>query len=91
MGNFATWLMALAWPIVKKVLLALGIGFATYEGLSTMTGTIVQLVKDQWGSMPLAALQMVTLFGFSQALGIILGALTARASMMALGKLAKVV
>lgn len=89
--NLAAWLLSLAWPIVKKVLLALGIGYATYQGLDSIVGLAIQSVKEQWGSMPMAALQMVTLFGFSQALGIVLGALSARASMMALGKLAKIV
>ena len=40
MVNIFTFLLSAAWPIVKKVLASLGIGFLAYEGLSLIAGQL---------------------------------------------------
>lgn len=87
--GLAAWLLSLAWPLVKKVLVALGIGYATYEGLSVLMANVTGLIQDKWGQAPTTVLQILTIFGFSQALGIILGAMSARVTLIAVGKLTK--
>lgn len=89
MANIAAWLLALAWPIAKKVLVMLGIGWATYEGLGLLASQVTSQVADYWGQMPASFIQIATLSGIAQAVGIVLGAFTARASFMAMGKLTK--
>ena len=84
------WLLAAAWPIAKKVLLMLGIGWVTYEGLSLLGGQVVAEVSAIWGTMPAAMLQMASLLGIPQSIGIVLGAMTARIAYVAVGKLGKV-
>lgn len=83
-------LLAAAWPIAKKVLVAMGIGYATYSGLTLIADQVKNEIVGAWGQLGSAALQILTLGGVPQALGILLGALTAGAAMMAAARLSKV-
>lgn len=83
-------LLAAAWPIAKKVLVALGIGFATYTGLSLIATQVQNEIVSAWGQFGAGTLQILTLGGVPQALGIILGGLAAGASLMAVSRLAKI-
>lgn len=90
MANIFVWLLAAVWPLAKKVLVSLGIGWATYGGLSLIAGQIKTEVIAAWGGLGQASLQILTLAGVPQALGILLGALTAAATMTAVNRLTKV-
>lgn len=89
MPTFAAWLLELAWPVVKRVLVALGIGAISYSGLSLLGSQVQGLVQGYWGGLPAVALQLLTLGGFSQAVGILLGALSARIALVAVGRIGK--
>ncbi len=91
MPNLIAWLLAAAWPIAKKILVSLGIGWATYEGLSIVANQIKLEVIASWGQMGAATLQILTLGGVTQAVGILLSALMALATLLASAKLTKVV
>lgn len=90
MANLITFLLAAAWPIAKKVLVSLGIGWATYAGLTLIAEQIKGEVIAAWGQLGQASLQILTLGGIPQALGIILGGLTAGAAFMAANRLTKI-
>lgn len=90
MANLITFLLAAAWPIAKKVLVSLGIGWATYAGLSLIADQVKAEVIAAWGQLGQASLQILTLGGVPQALGIILGGLAAGAAFMAANRLTKV-
>lgn len=83
-------LLAAAWPIAKKVLVALGIGWATYAGLGLIAEQVKTEVLAAWGQLGGATLQILTLAGVPQAVGIILGAVVAGASMLAMQRLTKI-
>lgn len=89
MANVIGWLLLAAWPIAKKVLVMLGIGWATYEGLGLLADQVQQQVVALWGQQPAAFIQVGSLAGIPQAIGITLGAITARVSFVAVGKLTK--
>lgn len=89
MANLITFLLAAAWPIAKKVLVSLGIGFVTYQGMSLIAEQIRNEVLAAWGQLGGATLQILTLGGIPQALGIILGGITAGAALMAMSRLGK--
>lgn len=89
MANIIGWLLLAAWPVAKKVLLMLGIGWATYEGLGLLATQVQNEVVSLWGQMPSAFIQIGSLAGIPQAIGITLGAITARVSFVAVGKLTK--
>jgi hypothetical protein len=69
----------------------LGIGIITYEALTTLVGGVVDHAVSNWGAMTGAALQLCSLGGIPEVLGIITGALVARVSYVALGKIGRVV
>lgn len=90
MANLLAWVLAAAWPVVKKVLLALGIGWLTYEGLSAVGAQINTQVATIWGTLPASVLQMASLLGIPQSIGIVLGGIAGRISLVAAGKLGKI-
>lgn len=76
--------------LVKKALLALGLGTVTYTGLqAAFTAAQAQIVSN-YGAMPAVSMQLADLAGVGQAIGIILGALTARLGMVALSHIGRV-
>jgi len=89
-GTLSAWLLSIAVPVVKKVLVALGIGSVTYAGLSLVGGSIQANIVSYWGAVGGATLQIASLGGIPEAIGIILGACNARLAMMAYGRLGKV-
>ena len=90
MGNIAAWLLALAAPLAKRVLLALGIGVLTYAGYSAIIDQVKSAVIAQWGNLGTVTAQILSLGGYGEALGIILGAMVARAALMAAARFGKI-
>ncbi|MDD2744263.1 MAG: DUF2523 domain-containing protein [Rhodocyclaceae bacterium] len=86
----ATWLIALAWPIAKKVLVSLGIGIVTYGGLQMIGAQISDAVLNAWGQLGGYALAILSLAGIPECIGIILGGINARIALIAVGKIGKV-
>lgn len=83
-------LLAAVWPLAKKVLLALGVGWLTYEGVGLVVDQVTSEVAGLWAGLPTAVVQILSIAGFPQMVGIILGALAARAALVAVGRLGKV-
>lgn len=76
--------------IVKRALIAIGIGTVTYSGLDIAFGAARDLVISNYGQISGASAQLIALAGVGQALGIVLGALAARVGLLALSTLGKV-
>jgi len=89
MGNLAAWLLAMAGPLAAKVLASLGIVWLTYEVLNTLAASVQAQVIALWGGMPAAMLALANLAGLTGAVGIMLGALVARAGLVAAARLGK--
>ena len=90
MRNLAVWLMALIVPLGKKLLVGLGVGVVSYAGYSALISQAKSAVIDQWGNLGAGTVAILSLGGVGQALGIILGALTARAALMAVDRFGRV-
>lgn len=84
MASFGLYLDSIATPIVKRVLGGLGMGVVTYTGLQVVMDQIKNGVLGNWGAISGAAGQLLGLAGVSDMIGIILGALACRFSMMRL-------
>lgn len=82
----AAWLMTMVLPIVKKVMIALGISVVTYVGLSAVMTQIQNSIIASLGGMTGAAAQLAAMFGFHESVGIILAAVTTKFSMAQLTK-----
>lgn len=90
MPNLFAFLLAAAWPIAKKVLVMLGIGMITYSTITPLVNSVIAAAQSNFGQMTGAALQLCSLGGIPQVMGIISGALVARVSFIAAGKLGKI-
>jgi hypothetical protein len=90
MANLFAWILAAVWPLAKKVLVSLGIGIVTYTGLSVLAGQVQSQVVGLWGQVGGDMLSMAVLLGIPQAMGIVLGGITARISYVAAGKIGRI-
>ncbi|GAB1393798.1 hypothetical protein MASR1M60_19620 [Rhodocyclaceae bacterium] len=90
MGNLAVWLMSLVGPLARKVLLMLGLGTVTYAALTPLVNSIIANAQGVFGQVGGAVGQILSLAGFPDALGIISGALVAKVTFVALGRIGKV-
>lgn len=86
----AVWLLTLVIPIVRKALVSLGIGYVTYTGLNALFAQAQAGVLGNWAQMPAAMNQILTLSGFTDFVGITLGALSARLALIVVGRLGRV-
>lgn len=81
--NLAAWLITLIGPLAVRVIAALGFTAVTYAGVTALVDQLVGVAQQNWASMPLAVLQLVTISGIPQVLGMIFGAYMARVAMWA--------
>lgn len=75
MGNWAVFLTALAGPIAKRVMLALGLSVVTYAGIQ---GLVVGLLAEGKGALqglPADVIGLLGLSGLWVALGMVAGAI----------------
>lgn len=80
----APFFMALAGPIARQILLALGIGIVTYAGLSASVSALISQSATAINSLPAQAAQLFGLAGGFEALSLIAGGIMFRVSMIAL-------
>lgn len=89
-GALIAWVVANSAGLVKKVLVALGLGLVTYEGFKTLMDNMVAYIQTVYGTIDAVTLQYLNYCGVGEAIGIVLGGLVARASLLALGHIGKV-
>lgn len=87
MSALGTWLVSLAGPAIRKMLLSLGIGIASYAAITTALTAALGAAKTAWSGFGGDSLAIVQMSGISQAMSIIAGALVARVSLMVMKKL----
>lgn len=86
----ALWALALVGPLVKKVLVALGVGIVTYASLQYLGVQINSAVISAWGGVSGPIMQILSLAGFPESIGITLGAINARIALIAVSKFGQV-
>lgn len=82
-------LAALAGPLAKKVLTALGIGWLTYAGLDTAVSFGLGLAKSSLAGLSGDILQIAAMSGLFTALSVIAGGIVASLAMVGLTRLTK--
>ena len=80
---FIPWLMGLLGVAAVRVVVALGFSTLTFTGVLTLVNTLVGCIQANWSGLPLKMIQLLSLYGIPEALGIIAGAFVARTSMWA--------
>lgn len=80
------WLIAMAWPVAKQVLVQLGISFITYEGVSAALESLLNAAQSSYQSGDATLLAYLSIAGVPTGFGIIAGALSARVARFATKK-----
>jgi hypothetical protein len=88
--NFSQLLLALAGPIAKKVMAALGLGVLTYAAVQAAFSAAQNALLASYGQISADIVGPLNMAGFGQAVGIILGALSARLALQAVSKLGRI-
>lgn len=88
MSSFSAVLTALAGPLAKKAMTALGFGVVTYVGLDAAVTAGLSAAKSALGGIATDYAAIAAMFGFFTACSIIAGGITAGLTMMAFKKLA---
>jgi len=78
MSTLATILMGLAGPLVIKALIAVGLGTLTFTGVTVALNGLISMAVTNWGGVPADVLQLASLAGIPQCMGIIAGAFSTR-------------
>lgn len=86
-GALGSFLMAMAGPLAARVLVSLGIGWITYEGVVYVAQQIQTQIQGLWAQLPSSFLGLSGLCGFTEAMGLVLGGIVARASLYAAARL----
>ena len=86
MASFGVYLDSVALPIAQKVLVGLGFGVVTYVGLQAGFNSLESMFQSNMSGIPSGMAALLYLGGFNQGAGVVLAALTARLSMVALKK-----
>lgn len=87
MAGLGTFLVALAGPIAKKVMISLGFGVVSYAAVSVALAAVLSEAKNAWGGLGGEALALIQMAGIGVAASIYAGALTARLALQTLKKL----
>ena len=89
--TWVTFLIGMVGPMVLRVLATLGMSVVTFTGVTAIVGTLVSQAQSSWAGLPAAVLGLGSLAGLPQALGIVCGAFTARATLWAVTSATKLV
>lgn len=76
-------LAGVAWPMVSRVLTALGLGVVTYTGMSTAITTAVNAAKTAWSGLGMEVLQLLSMAGIFEAISISIGGITGALALIA--------
>lgn len=87
MGSFGAFLLALAGPLARRVLLSLGLGVVSYAGLALVASQVKDAIIAKYSTLSGSVLDLLNLIGFGEAVGIIIGAIVARAAFAAISKI----
>ncbi|KAF1003057.1 MAG: hypothetical protein E5299_02544 [Burkholderia gladioli] len=87
MSGLGTFLAAVAGPIVKRALVALGFGVVSYAAITAALNAVLSQAKAAWAGLAGEALALLQLAGVNTAASILAGALVARVARQSLKKL----
>lgn len=91
MGNLALWLSSMVPSLVGRVMLALGLGVLTITGIDLAWGTLQGTLLSALAGLPADVIGLAGLAGVGDALGYVLGAITARVTLAALTNSARII
>lgn len=87
--SFATLAVSLAGPIVKRALVALGVGVISYAAVTAAFTQVQSTLISLFGTASSNVIWMIDAAGFLQGVGIVLGAYSAKLSLQTLTRFGK--
>lgn len=90
MEGIAGWLAQTAWPLVSRVLAALGFGYVTYEGASAAVEGAISAAQSAAGGLVGEVAQILALAGFFDWMSITSGGIVSGLAWMAMKRFALV-
>jgi len=88
MEGIADWLARITWPLVSRVLAALGLGTVTYAGADTALEAALSAAKAGFAGMTADILSILAIAGFFDAMSIMSGGLVSCLAWMVLKRFA---
>lgn len=82
--SFASLMVGLAGPVVKKALTSIGVGIVTYAGLQAAVSGAIGAAQSAFGGVAAGPAAILAMSGVFTAMGIIAGGITAAVTMVAL-------
>lgn len=88
MTGLGTFLAAIAGPLVKRAMIALGFGVVSYAAMTAALNSALSAAKSAWGGLSgfPEALSLIAMAGVNTYCSIIAGALIARVALQSLKK-----
>lgn len=87
MSNFGSFLVALAGPVARRVMISLGLGVVSYGGLTLIATQIKDAVIANYSAISGQVFDLLNLIGLGQAIGILIGAIIARVAFAAVSRI----
>lgn len=84
--DFFSWFLSAVLPLTKKALSGLGIGTITWQGVDAALAAVIEHIQVFIGQAPADIAGWLQAAGFVEAIGIILGGISARYSLMVFAK-----
>lgn len=78
---FANLMVALASPVARSVLVALGFAVVTYEGASMALDMLIDQAIANWTGLPADVTQYLAMAGVHDGLALVSGSLSARVAL----------
>lgn len=79
--TLAQFLASAIGPLVLRALAAAGIGVLSVAGVQEVIGVMIDHAQNAWSTIPAGALALIGLTGAPTALGMVFGAINARAAL----------
>lgn len=89
-AGFGSFLLSMAGPIARQVMVSLGIGVVTFVGLNTAVSSALSSSKAAVSGLTGDLLQVAALAGLFVCMSVIAGGITAGVSMIALKRFTKI-
>jgi hypothetical protein len=86
--DLTSWLASISWPIVSRVLAALGMGTVTYTGLTTAVNNYFAMAKASLAGLGGTVLQLLAMAGVFDFLAITSGGVISGLTFMVLKRFA---
>lgn len=86
-AKLLTFFIGLASSLPGRVMAALGLGYLSYQAISTKVSDMVTAAINTYTGIPTEVLQLLDLAGFTSAIGIITGCMLGKATLIAISKI----